>query len=326
MKKILILLQALLALTLTFVIIMSAVSVNTKKATKANTIEGEVYIEAAESRNVREVENSIDGVAEAETEVLPDMTETELQETEENVTEAAETVVAETAAQTQAETAAPSETAAPQSSVEFYASSQACYVPWSFDASKAATVADGVAAGSVSAKDALSDALIVGDSIMQGFSDYKITSDGNVIASVGAFLNPHLYDNMDSIINYNPKYILLHYGLNEMDPDDTITNAFIKRYKECIQKIQAGLPGVKIIVCVLTPVGKSAVEGNPRFGYVDKYNKLILGMCQELGVGYYEDSELFTSNGDLYGKDGIHIQKKLYLLWVSDMIRKMGIY
>lgn len=59
---------------------------------------------------------------------------------------------------------------------------------------------------------------------------------------------------------------------------------------------------------------------------VSEYNTRIKAFCQEIGVAYYENSELFISNASLYSKDGIHFSKELYQKWVKDIIRKVGVY
>lgn len=299
MKKGSLIPQILIAVAITFVIAMSVLTANGKNETKVNTAEGQAYLAAAGNADVREIENRINSSSGSQ-EDLPGETYVPL----------------------------PDETSEEKElGVEkFYGSNLDCYVPWTFNPEKAEKAADDVASGTVSTKEVFSDTLFVGDSIMTGFRDFKLADEGNVIATVGAFLQTHLYDNIDAIISYNPKFLVLHYGLNEMDPDDFVTDAFINRYKECIQKIKEGVPGIRIVVCGLMPVQESAVQQNARLAYAEKYNKKLRSMCVELGVGYNEDSELFASHPELYAGDGIHVQKKLYVMWIDNLIREMGIY
>lgn len=299
MKKTNIIPQVLLAIAITFVMTVSVLTANGKNETKVNTAEGEAYLEAVKNADLQDVESRINSVSGEETDIqdetyipIPD----------------------ETSEEKELEVSG------------FYGSNLDCYVPWRFNSDKAEQAADGVLGDESLTKEVFSDTLFVGDSIMTGFRDFKLADEGNVIASVGAFLKPHLYDNMDAIISYAPKYLVLHYGLNEMDPDDFVTDAFIGRYRECIEKIKESVPGIRIIVCGLMPVQEKAVENNQRFGYAEKYNKKLREMCVELGVGYNEDSELFVSHPELYTGDGIHVQRKLYVMWIDRLIREMGIY
>ena len=103
-------------------------------------------------------------------------------------------------------------------------------------------------------------------------------------------------------------------------------DAFASRYKGYIQKLKNGLPDAKIVVLGIAPVGNVAVAKDTRFKMVSEYNTRIKAFCQEIGVAYYENSELFISNASLYSKDGIHFSKELYQKWVKDIIRKVGVY
>lgn len=302
MKKTYIIPQILLAIAITFVIMMSALTANGKGETKVNTAEGESYLAAVGNADVHDIEDRIDSASGEEPDEPGEPGEPYIP------------VPDETSEEKELEFTG------------FYGSNLDCYVPWKFDHDKAGQAADGVLADEGMTKEVFSDTLFVGDSIMTGFSDFKLADEGNVIATVGAFLKPHLYDNMDAIISYSPKFLVLHYGLNEMDPDEYVTDAFIGRYRECIEKIKESVPGIRIVVCGLMPVTDKAVESNQRFGCVEQYNKKLREMCVELGVGYNEDSELFASHPELYTGDGIHVQRKLYVMWIDKLIREMGIY
>ena len=123
-----------------------------------------------------------------------------------------------------------------------------------------------------------------------------------------------------------PKYVFVRYGINEMGTTTAEADAFASRYKGYIQKLKNNLPDAKIVVLGIAPVGNAAVAKNSRFGMINEYNTRIKAFCQEIGVAYYENSELFISNASLYSKDGIHFSKELYQKWVKDIIRKVGVY
>lgn len=162
---------------------------------------------------------------------------------------------------------------------------------------------------------------------MTGFDVYMgLPNNVNVFAGVGAFMDKHLPTVIDSVIARYPKYVFIRYGINEMGTTTVEADAFASRYKGYIQKLKNGLPDAKIVVLGISPVGNVAVAKDPRFGMVSEYNTRIKAFCQEIGVAYYENSELFISNASLYSKDGIHFSKELYQKWVKDIIRKVGVY
>ena len=195
------------------------------------------------------------------------------------------------------------------------------------DADKANAAADSFDGSSVSYRTVFGNAAFVGDSVMTGFDVYMgLPNNVNVFAEVGAFMDKHLPAVIDSVIAGYPKYVFIRYGINEMGTTTAEADAFASRYKGYIQKLKNNLPDAKIVVLGISPVGNVAVAKNTRFGMVSEYNTRIKAFCQEIGVAYYENSELFISNASLYSKDGIHFSKELYQKWVKDIIRKVGVY
>lgn len=215
----------------------------------------------------------------------------------------------------------------PASTGDFSYSNIGCYIPYSVDADKANAAADSFDGSSASYRTVFGNAAFVGDSVMTGFDVYMgLPNNVNVFAKVGAFVDKHLPAVIDSVIARYPKYVFIRYGINEMGTTTVEADAFASRYKGYIQKLKNGLPDAKIVVLGISPVGNVAVAKDPRFGMVSEYNTRIKAFCQEIGVAYYENSELFISNASLYSKDGIHFSKELYQKWVKDIIRKVGVY
>ena len=201
------------------------------------------------------------------------------------------------------------------------------YVPYYEDRQKADEMADAFADGSISIKEVFGESLFVGDSVITGFHDYyNFQYDVNVVASVGAAMHKHLSENLDKIIGLNPEYLIIRYGLNEIDLRDGLLETFITNYRNNLTVLKEKLPYTKIIVLGLTPVTDEAIQKAERLGRVSVYNERIYELCRELKVGYYENTPLFTENFDRYSKDGIHFSKALYDLWMIDFIREMGIY
>ena len=201
------------------------------------------------------------------------------------------------------------------------------YVPYYVDRQKADEMADAFADGSISIKEVFGESLFVGDSVITGFHDYyNFQYDVNVVASVGAAMHKHLSENLDKIISLNPEYLIIRYGLNEIDLRDGLLETFITNYRNNLTVLKEKLPYTKIIVLGLTPVTDAAIQKAERLGRVSVYNERIYELCRELKVGYYENTPLFTENFDRYAKDGIHFSKALYDLWMIDFIREMGIY
>ena len=280
------------------------------KADNANVADGESYMAALKDADINKIEHKIN-----ENRQTGSSTEPATTAPTEPVTDSATTAPTN-----------PPETK-PASTGDFSYSNIGCYIPYSVDADKANAAADSFDGSSASYRTVFGNAAFVGDSVMTGFDVYMgLPNNVNVFAEVGAFMDKHLPAVIDSVIARYPKYVFIRYGINEMGTTTAEADAFASRYKGYIQKLKNNLPDAKIVVLGISPVGNAAVAKNTRFGMINEYNTRIKAFCQEIGVAYYENSELFISNASLYSKDGIHFSKELYQKWVKDIIRKVGVY
>ena len=297
------------------------------KADNANVADGESYIAALKDADINEIEQKIKENRKSEPS-KEEPTEPVTQPSKEPVTEPA-TTVPSTEPATDPTTVAPTNPpeTKPVSNGDFSYSNLGCYIPYSVDADKANAAADSFDGSSASYRTVFGNAVFVGDSVMTGFDVYMgLPNNVNVFAKVGASMDKHLPAVIDSVIARNPQYVFIRYGINEMGTTTVEADAFASRYKGYIQKLKDSLPDAKIVVLGISPVGSAAVAKEARFGMVSEYNTRIKAFCQEIGVAYYENSELFISNASLYSKDGIHFSKELYQKWVKDIIRKVGVY
>ncbi len=304
MKKLNIIPALLLVVTVPVLIVISIISLASHRGNDVNTSEGASYLDALEKQNVRLVENGL-----RDTDAATDSSDPGTEETGESQTPEQEPDVFKLLEEE-----------------GFVGSNQKSYNPYGFDREKAEKLAERIEDDELSLTELFKNTLFVGDSIMVGFSDYKLANQGNVIANVGAMLNPHLSDNIQTIIDYNPEVLFLHYGLNEMGIEEYFLEKFIKDLTEDVKTLKKNLPYTRIVVVGLWPVKDVAVENQERLSRVPAYNEAIRKLCVELGVAYQESSELFASNPDFYQKDGIHAIRKMYILWICDMIREMGLY
>lgn len=172
---------------------------------------------------------------------------------------------------------------------------------------------------------AFSDTLIAGDSLVKAISVYNILSENQVIAEVSVGTN-HLRKNTGTIVARNPRYLVLHYGENELDRLERAPY-FIADYKECLQDLQKRLPNTKIFVDCIWPVMDKAHKSEPYTVNIDEYNKLLKQMCQEVGVTYVDYDPLFRAIGEKYYEpDGIHpkysFYTEQYLPFVYEEVRR----
>lgn len=158
---------------------------------------------------------------------------------------------------------------------------------------------------------AFDDIIIAGDSIVEAISAYGILDDDQVLAEIGAH-TWHLSKVTDQIVSSNPKYLILHYGENELDELE-MAPYFIGRYRECIETLKEELPDTVIFVDSIFPVQEKAYNSEPYTVNIPYYNELIREMADDLDVIYIDYDPFWEAlETDYYEPDGIHPVMSFY--------------
>lgn len=158
---------------------------------------------------------------------------------------------------------------------------------------------------------AFDDIIIAGDSLVKAIAEYGILDDDQVIAEIGAH-TWHLSNVTGQIVDSNPKYLILHYGENELDEEENAVY-FINRYKACIETLKEELPDTEIFVGSIFPVQEKAYYSEPYTVNIAYYNELLKEMAEELDVHFIDyDPWWETFDTDYYEPDGIHPVRSFY--------------
>ena len=158
---------------------------------------------------------------------------------------------------------------------------------------------------------AFEDILISGDSLVKSICEFGIMDETRVMAEVGAGTK-YLSDTTDDIVAAHPKYLILHYGENELDKKENAVY-FIRRYKRRILALQSKLPHTEIYVDSIFPVKEKAYVTEPYTVNIAYYNSLLEEMAGELHVTYLDYAGLWRSfDKDYYDADGIHMKRSFY--------------
>lgn len=165
---------------------------------------------------------------------------------------------------------------------------------------------------------------IVGDSLMNGLEAYGILNSNHLVTQVSASLY-HLDGNVNKIVKMNPPVLVLHYGINMIAVGDKHLNNFISMYSRIIKDLKKSLPDTRIIISGLFPVDRN-IASSKRFGEIDRYNKALEKMCEELGVEYLNSASVLKAHPECYGGDGIHLSKAFYdKYWLRFLIKELEI-
>ncbi len=185
-------------------------------------------------------------------------------------------------------------------------------------------VYDAIDSGETTYRAVLQDVFVVGDSLMQGLNDYDLLNPANMITQVSASLT-HLKENIDLIIENEPKILLLHYGINHISTSENDLNNFMSVYTSLLEELIENLPNTTIVVSGFFEID-TEIATDEKFEYVSVYNEALLEMCEELEIEFLlTDAQLFDE--EAYGSDGIHMRKSFYEeSWLKFLIEELELY
>lgn len=173
---------------------------------------------------------------------------------------------------------------------------------------------DGEAERSV--KERFSGAVVMGDSIARGFTDYDVLNPSSVAAKIGVHLD-ELEDQVELAKKLSPQVIFLSYGMNDIAAGSGDTEAFISRYSDLVDLVRKEMPDAHLFINSVFPARDHAVEEEPALENVPEYNEALKKMCDEKQIGFIDNTEL--ASAQYYEEDGIHFKAAFYPLWAEHM-------
>lgn len=168
------------------------------------------------------------------------------------------------------------------------------------------------------------DYLLLGDSRAVGFEYYEYLDDNRVWAEGGATIR-HLADNIPAIVEENPSYLFLCYGLNDVSigywnsPEE-----YISEFSETIQQLHTLLPEMTIIISSILIARDPAFEQASAWYNIPEYSSAVEVMCGEVDCFFVNNDEITELYAQLWDSDGIHLNEEFYPYWATNMI--MAIY
>ncbi len=165
-------------------------------------------------------------------------------------------------------------------------------------------------------------AVILGDSITTGFSEYGVLDTSKVVAQKGVHLS-QLDSLIETAANLKPEVLFLALGLNDVSATDGDTNSFIISYKAVLEKIKKEIPDAVIYINGILPVTADRVAKEPVYASIPDYNTAIQQMCDEEGIAFIDNSDIVKD--EYYEPDGEHMTIDYYPVWGEHMAEVAGI-
>lgn len=148
-------------------------------------------------------------------------------------------------------------------------------------------------------------ALVVGDSMAEGLTAYGVLDPSNVIWTRGRRIDM-ISEDMPKITLYQPNYLFLSCGSNDLELWVGNVDGFIRSYKTAINNIKSTLPNAEIIINSILPVSKEAENNNNAFSYQELFNTKLKEMADEMEIAFLENSQYLKKEENPYSSDGIH--------------------
>lgn len=166
------------------------------------------------------------------------------------------------------------------------------------------------------------NALVLGDSIAEGFAEFDILKESSVLASRGDQVLT-VSERLDTIRTLNPGEIFLSYGMNDIPSTDGNTELFGENYRKALKELKKTLPDAKIYINSIFPVQEAKIAELPVYASLESYNEVLREVAEETGVTFLDNSAL--AKEEYYEQDGVHFKSEMYPVWLEKMAEESGL-
>ena len=167
-----------------------------------------------------------------------------------------------------------------------------------------------------SIKERFSGAVILGDSVAEGFEEYDILNASSVAAEIGVHLD-ELDEQIAKVKELSPSVLFLYLGMNDVTATNGDTERFVSEYKSVLTQLKEEVPDAHIFVNSIFPVQEKALEGEPLLEKIPEYNKALKELCDSQTVAFIDNTDLASEQ--YYEQDGIHFKADFYPIWAEHM-------
>ena len=164
------------------------------------------------------------------------------------------------------------------------------------------------------------DAVLIGDSRVEGFKLYTSVPQSHVLSKNGATVL-----HMDSVISsaayIEPSRIYIAYGINDIKAGlGTDAQGYASLVEEKINVLRDALPDARINVNSILPASAGRTASDRDYQKVPAYNEALMQMCERRGWTFIDNSEIAQEYSSLYVSDGIHLTAGFYRFWGQNML------
>ena len=167
-------------------------------------------------------------------------------------------------------------------------------------------------------------AVLVGDSVAEGFIDYEILDPSRIVAQKGLRADSAGPD-IEKALDLSPSCLFLSIGLNDLEYCAGDSGRFVKEYEKRLQEIRDRAPELPIYVNAIMPVLPAAVEKKPVLAHVGDFNAALKELCAKWEITFIDSGDILAGHEEWYQKDSTHLTSEPYTLWLQRMEEAAGI-
>ena len=113
-----------------------------------------------------------------------------------------------------------------------------------------------------SIKEKFAGAVVLGDSVAEGFLEYDILNASSVAAEIGVHLD-ELDGQIANVKELSPSVLFLYLGMNDVTATNGDVDSFISEYRAVLTQLKEEVPDAHIFVNSIFPVQEKAIEEEP---------------------------------------------------------------
>ena len=179
--------------------------------------------------------------------------------------------------------------------------------------------------GELSVWSLFEDYVILGDSRTYGLVFMDVLDSNRIFAEYGDTI-AQIEDHLEEVDKYNPSYIIIAYGLNDIVQDGWETpELYEAAYEEMLRGLHERYPDAKIYTNSIFPCVSPGLERWDKWKETKEYSAAIEEASKAAGAYYIANEEFLDSIPlEYYNDDGLHFTPEFNQMWGTNII--MTIY
>ncbi len=167
-----------------------------------------------------------------------------------------------------------------------------------------------------SIKEKFTGAVVLGDSVAEGFLEYDILNASSVAAEIGVHLD-ELDEQIAKVKELSPSVLFLYLGMNDVTATNGDVDSFISEYRAVLTQLKEEGPDAHIFVNSIFPVQDKAIAEEPLREKIPDYNEALKELCDSQTVAFIDNTSLVEEQ--YYEQDGMHFKADFYPIWAQHM-------